>query len=629
MGEGARAAPGASIVFFTAMGRAPYRRLILALLVSGLAPCFAAGQWVEVRSPHLSVVTDAGDRRGRELALQFEQMRGVFATLLLRNRVNLPVPLQIVAFENSYGFRRVVPFWRGKPVEASSLFQPGEDRDFLVLDLSSNESLPTTLHQYAQLLLDANYPRTQPWFDEGFAEYFSTIRISAKEVEVGRSPASASLLQGAALLPVTELFAVGRDSKLYHDGGRHTLFHAESWLLVRYVFENGKLPQAADYFDLLHNQRLPATEAIRRAFNVQPAQLDRILRDAANPVRSSTRTFEAPAGIDDSAYSTTKLDEPDLKAVLADLHLHSPGYLDQAIREFQEALALSPNHAAAHRGMGSAYLSKQQFGPAGEHFRQAATVDSSDASVHYYFALLMNREGLAAGGHIENPWTMKKEAETAISLAPDLAVAYSLLAVAESSIGNQEAAIAAMKKALRLSPRNDLYAASLAQYDLLAQKWDDAAALFEYLQDSDDPQIAASAADDLKLLPALRRIPPPVVARREQPQDWSEYDDPKWRRRTPAPAQPVAREEGPAPPDNRPIKFLKGKLLQVECSQPPAAVLTVFAGKRTWKLRVADARALVLVGAPAFSCGWRDRDVAVNYREGGQANGDLVSLELD
>ena len=607
------------------------RRLLLIVVCAAalLSRATAAQQWIEVRSQHFSVVTNADDRRGRELALRFEQMRGVFGTLLVRNRVNLPVPLQIVAFENSSDFHRFVPLWRGKPVEVSGLFQAGEDRDFIVLDLSSNESVTAVFHEYAHVLLAGNYPHTQPWFDEGFAEYFSTIRIAAKDMEVGRPPISAPLLQGATLLPVTELFAVGRDSKIYNEGGRRTVFYAESWLLVRYLFENDKLAQAGDYFDLVLNQRLPAAEAARRAFGVETAQLDRILHDAANPVRSSTHTFEAPPGNDETAYSVTKLDEADAKAVLADLHLHSPGYLDQAISEFEEVLRLSPNHAAAHRGLGYAYLGKKQYAQASQHFSRSAATDTSDARVHYYLALLMSRQGMAAGGRIEDPWAMKREALAATALDPDFADAYNLLAASEASIGNLEGAIAAMKKAVRLMPRNDFYAANLAQYDLLAQKWDDAAALLEYLKGSADPQIAASAAEDLKLLPALRRTPPPAVARREQPQDWSQYDDPQWRRRTPAPAQPVVREETAPAPDNRPIKFLKGKLLHVDCSQVPAAVLTVLAGKVTWKLRVKDSRALVLVGADAFSCGWRNRDVSANYREGASAEGDLISLELD
>ena len=39
-------------------------------------------QWVEVRSPNFSVITDAGEKKGRDVALHFEQMRSVFGTLM-------------------------------------------------------------------------------------------------------------------------------------------------------------------------------------------------------------------------------------------------------------------------------------------------------------------------------------------------------------------------------------------------------------------------------------------------------------------------------------------------------------------------------------------------------------------
>lgn len=607
------------------MGRPLYRRLILALLVSGLVPCSAADQWVEVRSPHFSVVTDAGDRRGREVALRFEQMRAVFGTLILRNKVNIPVPLQIIAFKSGGGLRRFVPLWKGKPVELAGFYQQGEDRNFIALDLSSDQAYRVVFHEYAHMLLNGNYPPTQPWFDEGFAEYYSTIEVRSKEVDIGRPPPSAGLLLENRLLPLTDLFAVTHQSKTYNESGDHrTLFYAQSWLVVHYLIDTGKLSQAGTYFDLVENQHVPIAEAIPRAFGLDPKLLDRQISDYAHSNRMVSHTFEAPAGIDDSAYHVTRLDEVDAKAVLADLHLHSPDYAEQAVREFEEVLQLSPNHAAAHRGLGYAYLRKRQFEPAGEHFRRAAELDSTDARVHYYAALLMNLTG-----RMDDPWAMKKEAETAISLDPEFADAYSLLAAADAAEGDLQAAIEAMRKAVRLSPRSDLYLLNLAQYSLMAQKWDDAEALFERLQTSSDPGLAALAAQNLERLPRMRANPPALIVRRERAADWSQYDDPQWRRRTSAPAQPVAREEEPAPPDNRPIKFLKGKLLQVDCSQAPAAVVTVLSGKTTWKLRARDSHTLVLVGADAFSCGWRNRDVSVNYHEGGPAEGDLVSLELN
>ncbi len=131
--------------------------LFCTLFVSSLVPsCYAdAPQWVEVKSPHFSVMTDAGDKRGREVAMRFEQMRSVFGALMTKTKVNLSVPLQIVAFRNSKEFRDFVPLWHGKPGHFAGLFQPGEDRSFIMLDLSLENpwSAPYPIGQHVHSLL--------------------------------------------------------------------------------------------------------------------------------------------------------------------------------------------------------------------------------------------------------------------------------------------------------------------------------------------------------------------------------------------------------------------------------------------------------------------------------------------
>jgi len=84
----------------------------------------------------------------------------------------------------------------------------------------------------------------------------------------------------------------------------------------------------------------------------------------------------------------------------------------------------------------------------------------------------------------------------------------------------------------------------------------------------------------------------------------------------------------PAQPDKRAIQFLKGKLVSVDCSQAPSAILTVSAAAKVLKLRTPDYKSLTLIGADDFSCDWKGRTVAVNYRAGGKADGDLVSIEV-
>ena len=96
-----------------------FLRFALVLLFVIARPAFAGDpEWVEVRSPHFSVITDAGEKRGREVALHFEQMRAVFAALTTHGaKVNLLIPLQIVAFRNGKEMRQFVPLWKGKPTQ--------------------------------------------------------------------------------------------------------------------------------------------------------------------------------------------------------------------------------------------------------------------------------------------------------------------------------------------------------------------------------------------------------------------------------------------------------------------------------------------------------------------------------
>src|SRR5260221_5656635 len=114
-----------------------------------VAPALAAEpQWIEIQSPHFSVITDAGEKRGREVAMRFEQMRAVFGTLMTKVKVSIPVPLQIVAFRNSKELRQVAPLWHGKPTQLAGLFQGGEDRSFIMLDLSVENPWNVVFHEY-------------------------------------------------------------------------------------------------------------------------------------------------------------------------------------------------------------------------------------------------------------------------------------------------------------------------------------------------------------------------------------------------------------------------------------------------------------------------------------------------
>jgi tetratricopeptide (TPR) repeat protein len=211
---------------------------------------------------------------------------------------------------------------------------------------------------------------------------------------------------------------------------------------------------------------------------------------------------------------------------------------------------------------------------------------------------------------------------------PEMADAYDLLALARNAGGGPTAALQAERAAIALSPRDERYSFHLAQIYVAAKNWDAADRLLDRLKAGGSPQIAAQARELLDEAAAQRKYgistgansAQPKYAPQKTPFDVLEEDAAK--------REAAEKPDQLGPEDKRPTKFARGRLVRVDCSQSPSAVLTVNAESGVLKLRAPDYRALLLIGADDFSCDWRDRQVTVNYKSRGGPDGDLVSLEM-
>ncbi len=592
---------------------------LVATFSSGPSVLAGESEWVEVQSPNFSVVTDAGQKRGREVAMRFEQMRGVFGALMTKANVNLPVPLQIVAFRNTKEMRQVAPLFKGKPTQVAGLFQGGSDRSFIMLDMSVENPWAVVFHEYAHELMNGNlHTATAPWFEEGFAEYFSSIEVDSKEARVGKIPQDEyEILQHLGLMKITDLFRVRQNTQTYNESGDHrTTFYAESGMLMHYIFDNQLMPKVAAYFDLEENKHLSVEDAIQQGFGMSAAQFDKTLRSYASTGRYKYYPIPTPASISPKNYTATALSAATGNAILADIHLHSPDYRKQAVTEFQDILKSDPKNAAACRGLGYAFLQQQDFPHAAEYFKQASQLESKDPRVHYYNALLMVREsGFGGGADLS---AMTRELETSISLDPKFADSYALLAFAQSTAGNPAEAITTMGKALAISPRNENYLFNVANFYMANGQPDQAITVLQSLRASANPELASRAAAMLEQAQHFRHVT------KAEPED-EIAEAPVMRRISPEETEPAPVS---VPVHSGPAKFVMGRLMSVDCSTTPLALLTVVSGTKTWKMKVGDRNHVVLIGADEFSCAWNKKKVALNYRETSEGEGDVISLEI-
>ena len=81
-------------------------------------------------------------------------------------------------------------------------------------------------------------------------------------------------------------------------------------------------------------------------------------------------------------------------------------------------------------------------------------------------------------------------------------------------------------------------------------------------------------------------------------------------------------------PAQVPPRFVKGKVVKVDCAASPEAVLSVTAGSKLLKLHVGNRKHVVVMGADEFSCAWANQSVAVNYRETAEGTGEVVSVDV-
>jgi tetratricopeptide (TPR) repeat protein len=664
---------------------------ILRRTVVLLAICFSVTanaddqHWLRVSTDHFIVLTDAGQKKGHEIAARFEQIRFTFGQLLGRKKLVMAEPLEVIAIGNPATYAQLAPTATTDPSVAQGFFLWGEDRIYIVLNASVPDCWRAVEHPLAHYFLNYNYPPTQSWFDEGFAEYFASLYFTPKKTELGSdpelvlpstvpAPLTVAVVQNASTglkslteilsspvwLNLTDLLEMKNRVVNGQEGTHHTLFYAQSWMLVHYLLNKDKFSEMGTYFGLVQSQHLPVPQAIQQAFGVSPAQLDQAVKDYFRSLKPLAATLEEvkrgnpppepepvnesllPFGVDEVADSTKQVSIPEAQAQVDEMELRIPERRQQAVTQL-EKLVDDPKTETlvAHRALAFAHVQKNETNDAFRELNEALRFQPNEPWSRFDLALAAYHSG-ENGARIQGLANTMESLHIVLTEYPDFAEAYNILGWARLQGGGANAALEAMRFAVKLNPRDEAYQLRLADAYMAAKKWDDATPILEHLKSSQDPQIAKIAKKELEDLPFLKKfgIPPqdasgkpdagnpkPVTAKSSSPgknmEDDSD-DDPSDSTDSAAKPSPVAKPQI----DKRPIKFLKGKVMSVDCSEAPVAVVVISGGKKTLKLRAADYNSVAVIGSDKFSCGWKELAVNVNYRAGGKMDGDLVSVEV-
>lgn len=641
------------------------------------APAFTKDEpkWLEVHTAHFSVLTDAGEKRGREVALRMEQMRTTFGELLQKDKLKMSVPVTVVALKSDKQYGLVAP---AKQSLAGGFYVPGYDRVYIVLNLFEDQPWRSIAHSLGHYFLTYNYPPVEGWFDEGLAEYFGSVQID-KQVNIGGDPELApewhedifdnmvrdpntpqsltQLVSSPVWISLPDLFTMKHDSSGVHEGSHNTLYYAQSWIVVHYLLNKKRMPEVGTYFNLVMNQKMPPDKAIVQAFDMTPAQMEESVKSYFNslgnlgialdqskkPIADPGEIpqpdhFNVPFDADDVGASVTAVPEQDANAVIGDVMARIPEHRGQALHDLQQLTMGPKDNEPARRGLARDQLQQKLFDQAAEELDKAGDLDPRDPWILYYRSVLKYRKAQAAGQEMKGIANMMQDLRSVLDWYPDLADAYNMLGMARVEGGGINSALDAQKQAIALAPRNVEYLFNLGQIYVAAKKWDQAREVFARVKEGSDRQAAAAAKRQLEDLATLQKygVPPQhagdagtptgaasapsVIAQGAGKASTSATDDDDEDSRP--------KPKPPKPGSTGPVLFLKGKIVQSDCSKPPEAAVTFLSGMATYTLHIADYKSVPIIGEDQFSCDWRNQLAAVNYRATGKLAGEVVSIEV-
>jgi tetratricopeptide (TPR) repeat protein len=474
--------------------------LFIALSILAAPPIVASDRtWLQIRSPHFRVISDAGEKRGIEVAMHCEQMRTAFSVLMAKATADDPAPLLIFAVKSQQEVDDLAQNRSGK-LRHAGMFFPGTDQSFIVLDVSG-DPWRTVFHEYAHELLHANTSAAvQTWFEEGFAEYFSTLEAGRKNTEIGQVPISELqfLRQNGKLMRLADLVRVDQNSDIYNQNGPlQAAFYAQSWLLVHYLFDHQLINRTHSFF-LAVSAGISLDQAVMNAFGMKTEVLERELLSYARGERF--RFFSFPSVRADLALSpiVEPMSDVTASALRLEVRWHarfdrSKGTAESYVNEYRSLLARDPANANALRGLGVALLEMGGYPKSLLYLRQAVQTEPGSVLNHHALAELLSAMDSTGAEDAHPGFSMEREAEACIALDPHFADAYRLRASALARQGAFDQAAMLMRQAITLSPRIESYALNLADIELKGRDYGPALSLLHQLQNSRDPEVVKKA----------------------------------------------------------------------------------------------------------------------------------------
>jgi tetratricopeptide (TPR) repeat protein len=440
---------------------------VAALLVApglGAAP----PSWIEVKSSHFTVITNAGEGAGRRTAWQFEQIRSGLSLLWPWAKIGAGRPFLVFAAKDERTLKTLGPqYWEGKRFRPVSFWASGRDRLFVALRTDAREPddvganpYQTAYWSYANAVFTNAFPRRLPlWYSRGVAEVMSNTFVREKELHVGRlMQGNLDLMRQRAPIPLADFLSADRRSPWVTQESRIELFDAQAWALVHYLIfgEDRKNAPRVDRFNRLLHDGVDEQAALKEAFgDLTPYYQG--MRDYVTRRTFAFTRIPVSREARQEGYAARPL-PPGEAAVLCGEVLVAQGRPVEARAFAAEAAQADPALSGPWEIEAALRDAEDLRDEAKAAYTKAVEAGSKKAYVHYRLAQLEWEPGAD-----RTRWErLATRLEAARALDPDAANTLSFLAEIRNSLGQHEEALGLATRAVELDPSRTYHRMALA-----------------------------------------------------------------------------------------------------------------------------------------------------------------------
>jgi tetratricopeptide (TPR) repeat protein len=459
---------------------------ILALVFFSFPPKAGADDkpWLEVRSPHFRVLTDASADDARRVAGEFEQLRAVFASQYPTFRLESGAPLLIFAARNEDTARTLAPnLWKMGGEKPAGYFQQSWEKKYAMIrmDTWGAGAHQVVFHEYTHSVLHLNFHWLPTWLDEGMAEFYAYTQFRGKDTVIGAPTERYRALIRGPLIPIATLITVSQRSPYYHDPDKVQRFYAECWALVHYMIFSPNMGAGKKLGDFFTKVQRGASQkdAFQEAFGS--------FQDMDTALEKYVRQFELNEELVKNAQQVNVKDYPSRILTVAETQAELGGYhlwthdLSNARTYATAALQSDPKLGLAHEEQGFIDFSDGKDADSVSEFMQAFACDNT-----LYLSLFAETmlSSIATSNEPADEEAFRKALSSVLAINPQYAPAYVQLARLAIRQNDLRTAFAYSRKAEDLEPFRAGYHLQTGEILLRAGRGSDAANFAKYVAEN-------------------------------------------------------------------------------------------------------------------------------------------------